>query len=552
MEGNKMIDLEAPIAEVTVYADRALITRRGNVELEAGEHELRVNNLAQFQRDSLRAAGQGPRGMRILNVDVTTAFYSRPPEGELKTLQDELDALIQHKLLLEARQSALNDRRQWLRALGEQSKDFAKGLSQGQMNPQDCADFFRFAATQALEDAEAALSLEQQLKQAQQDINAKQRELARKQGHLTPDRLAAVVTLSVEEAGRVELELSYIVMGASWYPQYDVRVQMNDEGDNGEVELTYAGVVQQFTGEAWEQVGLSLSTARPSLAAILPELEPWYLNIYTPPIIRPHMAAPMPMGAMARRGPVQHVAMSTQSSLNGDEIQPGMAAPAASLPVAAEVETATVEQTGPALVFRAGRSVDIPSDNSPHKTTIALDNLPCAFDYVSAPALEEQVHVRATIVNTTERVLLSGDASIFLGGEYVGTTRVKAVSPTETFKIFLGIEDAIKVKRELIERNVDKGNMLQSGIRRSTFGYRITVHNYAHTVRHVEIRDHLPVSRHERVKVRSVTIQPQPKERSKLEELRWQFVLAPDTEQKIEYQFTVEQPQDVTVTGLPE
>jgi uncharacterized protein (TIGR02231 family) len=418
------------------------------------------------------------------------------------------------------------------------------------MNPQDCADFFRFAASQALEDAETALSLEQQLKQVQQDIAAKQRELARRQGHRLPDRLAAVVTISTEEAGNVELELSYLVMGASWHPQYDVRVQMNDERDNGEVEFSYVGVVQQSTGEAWEHVSLSLSTARPSLAAVLPELEPWYLNIYSPPIIGPHMSVPQPMAAMARRAP-SNAAMSTPASFNGDEGEDDTVFAAAAMPVPAKVVTATVEQTGTALVFRAGRSVDIPSDNSPHKTMIARDNLPCSFDYVSAPALEEQVHVRATIVNTTERVLLSGDASIFLGSEYVGTTRVKMVAPAETFKIFLGIDDALKVKRELIERNVDKGNMLQSGIRRSTYAYRIIVHNYASSVRNVEIHDHLPVSQHEKVKVRSVNIQPQPKERTKLEALCWQFALAPDAEQKIEYQFTVEQPQDVTVTGLP-
>ena len=132
-----MIELNAPITDVTVYSDRALITRRGTIELEAGENELRINTLPQFMRDSLRASGQGPQGTRILNVDVTTAFHSQPPETELRTVQDELDALVQNKQLLEARQSALNDRRQWLRALGEQSRDFAKGLAQGQMKPQD-------------------------------------------------------------------------------------------------------------------------------------------------------------------------------------------------------------------------------------------------------------------------------------------------------------------------------------------------------------------------------------------------------------------------------
>src|SRR5205085_8569022 len=158
--------------------------------------------------------------------------------------------------------------------------------------------------------------------------------------------------------------------------------------------------------------------------------------------------------------------------------------------------------TGTALIFRVGRSVDIPSDNSPHKTTIARDNLPCTFDYVSAPVLEEHVHLRSTISNTTERVLLNGDASIFLSGEYVGTTNIKTTAPSEKFKIFLGIDDGIKVKRELIERNVDKGTLLQSGMRRTTYAYRIKVHNYTAHPHHMVIRDHLPVSQHERVKVK--------------------------------------------------
>src|SRR5947209_4967614 len=184
-----MIDLVAPIKEVTVYADRALIVRGGTVSLTAGESELRINDLPQFIHDSLRAAGQGPQGARILNVDITTAYYSRPPETDLTVLHNELEQLQQSKQLLEARQAALNDRRQWLRALGEQSRDFARGLAQGQMKPQDCADFFRFTAEQALQDAEAAQSLEIELNQVQREIDAKARELARKQGTGDPDRL---------------------------------------------------------------------------------------------------------------------------------------------------------------------------------------------------------------------------------------------------------------------------------------------------------------------------------------------------------------------------
>lgn len=544
-----MIDLDAPITEVTVYSDRALVTRKGSIHLEAGEHELRINNLPQFIRDSLRSSGQGPQNTRILNVDITTAFYSRPPEVDISRLQDELERLQQQQQLLKARQDSLKDHRQWLRALGEQSRDFAKGLAQGQMKPQDCADFFSFMTNQALQDAEAAQNLEIQLKRVQLEIEAKKRELSQKQGYANLDRLATTVTVALAEAGDFTLEISYLVMGASWHPQYDVRVQMNEEHNAGEVELTYVGIVQQYTGEAWEQVNLSLSTARPSLAAVLPELHPWYLQVYMPP------PPPQPLYAAAAAGAAMprmaKAVIPISMPAPGQALDQAEAEEAAYEPVEASIETTTVERTGTALVFRAGRSVDIPSDNSPHKTTIARDNLPCEFDYVSAPATEEQTHLRATITNTTERVLLKGEASIFLSGEYVGTTQVKMTAPGEKFKIFLGIDDDIKVKRELIERAVDKGNLLQSDIRRITYAYRITVHNYAAHPRRVVIRDHLPVSQHERVKVKVQHIQPAPAKRTGLELLTWRSTLAPDAEQKIEYRFIVEHPQGMKVVGLP-
>jgi uncharacterized protein (TIGR02231 family) len=554
IERNILIDIETPIKEVTVYSDRVLVVRNGKVELEAGEHDLRVNNLPQFLHDSIRASGRGTGGIRILNVDITTAFRSRPPEAELITLQEELERLTKNQQLLEARKSGLDDRRQWLRALGEQSRDFAKGLAQGQMKPQDLADFFSFAANQALQDAESAQSIETELEHVQQEVLAKKRELAQQQGNISPDRLAAVVTVSLAEAGEFELELSYIVMGASWHPQYDVRVQMADGKDTGEVELTYVGVVQQSTGERWENVSLSLSTARPGLAAVLPELDPWYLNVYTPPVPAPLRTASPRVASMSGLPGNQNASMVAQSVTMAamdftNEIQAEQEYEKELS--TADVATATVEQTGTALIFRVGRSVDIPSDNSPHKTTIARDYLPCVFDYVSAPQIDEQVHLRASIENTTERVLLNGDANIFLSSEYVGTTRVKTTAPMEKFKVFLGIEDNIKVKRELIERNVEKGNALQGNIRRISYAYLISVHNYANTPRKVVIRDHLPVSQHERVKVKVQNVLPVPSERTKLELITWKFSLPAGGEQKIEYRFVVEHPQDVRVIGLP-
>src|SRR5579883_1616028 len=182
-----MTDLEAPIRTVTVYADRALVTRHGQVTLEAGEHELRVNNLPQFVRESLRAGGQGPQGARILNVDITTAFYSRPPEAELQRLQNDIEQLERRQQLVKAQQDGLTDRRKWLRSIGEQSRDFARGLAFGRLKAEECSDFFRFMSTQAQQDAEEALALNLQIQRLNEEIQARQRELQGRQGPVSPD-----------------------------------------------------------------------------------------------------------------------------------------------------------------------------------------------------------------------------------------------------------------------------------------------------------------------------------------------------------------------------
>lgn len=549
-----MTDLAAPIQEVTVYADRALITRVGGLHLEAGEHELRINNLPAFLRESLRASGQGPQGTRILDVDISTTFHPRPPESELQTLQTACDLLQRRLDLIRARREALSDRRQWLRALGEHSRDFAKGLAGGQMKPQDCADFFTFTANQALQNAEAEQDLDVQTRQIQEELSAKQRELASKQGYDLPDRLTAVVTVEVTEEGEFTLELSYLVTQASWRPQYDVRVSLNEDGNRGEVELTYLGLVQQSTGEDWGQVHLALSTARPSQAAVLPELQPRYLQVDTPLPMR--MPAPAAAPGGLARGGLQAQALfmdraSDEDSFGTDTLLAKQSLPPPPPLVQAEIATATTEQSGTAYVFKIARSVDIPSDNSPHKTTIARDKLPCEFDYVSAPVLDPAVHLRAHITNTTERVLLPGSSSIFLSGEYVGATQLKMTAPREQFKVFLGIDDALKVKREQIERTVEKGTLLQGDLRRITYAYRITIHNYAAFPRAIVLRDQIPVSQHERIKVKTQIIQPSPTERTKLELLTWRFSLSADGEHKLEYRYTVEHPQGTQVIGLP-
>ena len=48
------------------------------------------------------------------------------------------------------------------------------------------------------------------------------------------------------------------------------------------VELSYFGIVRNGTGEDWNDVSLTLSTARPNIGGAAPELRPWIADVLSP------------------------------------------------------------------------------------------------------------------------------------------------------------------------------------------------------------------------------------------------------------------------------
>jgi hypothetical protein len=76
------------------------------------------------------------------------------------------------------------------------------------------------------------------------------------------------------------------VTQAGWRPLYDLRLQ-EENGDSGRTRTPTGGQlscsgVSEYTGQDWPAVELTVSTARTALNQRLPELNPWYVDFYTP------------------------------------------------------------------------------------------------------------------------------------------------------------------------------------------------------------------------------------------------------------------------------
>lgn len=533
--------VETRIEAVTVYTDRARVRRRGRVRLAAGQHRLVVEDLpVNVLPDTVRAAARAAVPSRLLGTEVSRTFHAAPVEAKPAELQAEIERLQDQDEALKRQSEALLARRTFLQTLaGSLGPELARGIAYGRATVEAGAAASTFLGEQFTAVDGELQALEIRRRAVQKELDAARSRLQNLQRRTPTERLEVAVLVSLEAEGELELDLTYVVTGACWSPLYDLRLS---EADGARLRLSYLAEVTQNTGEAWQGVALSLSTAKPALSLRIPELSPWFLTVpapvYAPQARARSVAAGFPAPPAA--------AAPTATYADEEDLEAAFAAPEMLQSVQ---ETASVEETGASVTFSVSGGTDIPDDGSPHKVGLGDYDLPLVLDYVTAPKLVSQAYRRARVTNASPAILLPGQAQIFEGEEYIGSTQIKNTAPGQQWELFLGVDDRIQVERKLTEGSVDKKLLVD--VRRMTYAYEIKVRNLKPTPEKVTVLDQLPVSRHESVKIRRGDVRPQPAAETELGEARWELQMAPGQETVLRFGFTIEAPRDLQLIGLP-
>jgi uncharacterized protein (TIGR02231 family) len=214
----------------------------------------------------------------------------------------------------------------------------------------------------------------------------------------------------------------------------------------------------------------------------------------------------------------------------------------------AEVAVAEVRNSGTAVSFSVSGRSDIPSDGSPHKTTINQFSLNPELDYLAVPKHTDAVYRRATVINSSPSPMLDGPMNLFVGDEFIGKNHLEYTPANGEIELLLGVEEGITVERTLEKRDVDK--RLLRDIRQMRFGYKIEIKNLLTKNAKIEVHDQIPVARHEQIKVKLERAKPEPTEQTDLHLLEWHLTLPAGSTQTIEYEFTVEHPRSLQIVGL--
>lgn len=97
--------------------------------------------------------------------------------------------------------------------------------------------------------------------------------------------------------------------------------------------------------------------------------------------------------------------------------------------------------------YEAESRVDVPSDGGFHSVFLSTRVAKSDVQYVTVPREDPQVYRVAKVRNPDASPLLPGPAEVYVGEEYVLTTRFPVIVPFGEFQLGLGVEQAIKCAR---------------------------------------------------------------------------------------------------------
>jgi uncharacterized protein (TIGR02231 family) len=553
------------ISSVIVYRGQALVTRKIETELPKGSTQLIVKKLpAKIVPESLYAQASG-------NVTILSVRYrQRAVEEDIREEVKQLDAQIE--IIKNQIRYADRNRKHagnlwqrydniWKLTVAASNSDFNRGVLQSK----EIEELSEYLEAKWNELHKKALELEDKKAELEKELellNRKREELA---AGSSPTEREVVLFVSSEGRKKATIKLSYLVNGANWLPQYNLRANP----DKSSVLIEYNAVVNQRSGEDWDGVGLSLSTAEPTMVAAAPTLKPMTVTLTRPrsaatPESQQQVAGPGMAGEfgdikklLSARRKQARKGKAAQRELGRLAVSNQMMELKADSRAVDRIQRATkkfARREGVSVTYNLGKGLSMPSRSDQQIVTIAALTADAGFTLVATPLLTDYVYLQAELLNDSDTVLLPGQASMFRNGEFVGKSQLPLVTAGEKFTAGFGIDSQLQVTREL----EDKKTRIQGGNRIDTYQYRITLSNYKNTAAELRLLDRLPHNDKDLIKIELLKTEPELSKDSeylrttaKKGILRWDMELMPNTIGEsatvVTYSFTMEYDKNMQI-----
>lgn len=506
---------ESELAAVTVYRDQARVERVAEVALPAGDATVVFEPLPPGLRDdSLNAAaGDGVRIGAVEAENVFTADYSAERERELERaiqgLKDRLAGLDDLK-------SAAELELEFLRGLARrpQAKDGDGGAAVDPGAWRQAQAVLGEGSRDALERLRT-VAIERRPLEA--ELEKKEKELAQLRSGRKQHRRVSVRVQTERPRPDARVRLTYGVANARWTPRYEGRL----DTEAGRLRLVHQAEVRQNTGEEWQDVPLTLSTARPTTATAPPPLSPWFIDF-------------------ARTQKEERRMMALQE------------APRDAAGAAREEASAEVMGREFSAAWRVAGRVTVAANGQPHRFRLAEHPLEVELSARAVPRLNPRAYLFAEGAFPGDAALPAGPLTLFLDGTFRGRSRLPLLRPDEPLRLGYGVDDRLQLEFVDRGRRKDQGGVFTKK-KRHERRYLFKVHNRHQRAMAVTLLDQLPVAQHEAITVELLEDADAPDERDTDDKpglLAWTREVPSKGDWEVRFGYAVSYPADQQVPGF--
>ncbi|MEJ0013665.1 MAG: mucoidy inhibitor MuiA family protein [Bauldia sp.] len=530
------------IDSVTAYPTGATIVRTAAVALPEGATTVLLDDLpSELDANSLKVEGTGDHAFAIASVDTRVVPADEATDPARVALTRQIEEIDDGIAAIGDRLDALDGRKRFLEQLIESAPTgFGKALADG---AGDIADWNTAAATigdglAAVADAVRAAHLEQRDLSRQRDV------LSKSLADLPAprDHMAVRIALAADAAAKGTLTVSYHTASARWLPTYDAQLATGEAGAEPSLAIVRRAEVTQATGEDWDGVRLTLSTAPVEGGTAVPQLDPYLVSLFDPDSYSaPSEAAPAPPATAVARDAAR---MEFRAG--------GLAANIADAP--AKVIEAAADFGDFRAEYRVPGLVSVESDKGARSLQIATEHLTPHLGVRAAPSVSETAYLQAKFTAADGAPLVAGKVALFRDGTFVGNGTMPFTSAGAEVDLGFGVDDRVHIVRATLDhQSGEAGIPIIASRKTDTRTYKTTVENLHSRPMEITILDRMPYAENEDIAVKRLNASTKPTDEDvddKRGILAWTYTYAPGEKRDVVNAYEVSWPANQSLVSL--
>ncbi len=512
-------EIKAGIGHVTVYPDRAQVSHETTTDLPAGNTILKLTGLSPYiDVQSIQVKGYGD--FIILSVNQRNNYLENLEDlPEVKSIRSQIEAL---QLKVEDETAAITVLKEKEAFLVANRGILVKETSFSVEQLKSVMELYTNNMDQV---TNSILKKNRLIKDYQKQIAALQKQISDKFGKQQLPSGEILVSVSCEKPVSGRLTFSYVVSNAGWYPSYDIRV----DNITKPVTIFYKANVYQNTGVTWKDVKLSFSNATPWVAGDVPELNPWFIDYYSP---QPALMIRGMASGVKRANKAEVSEMAVSDAAVEEKVME-----AAPVPVEKQVGETTV-------TFDITTPYTIASDGKVQTIEIQRTTTPADYKYVTVPKLSPMAYLTGNITDWAEQNLIGGEATLYFENTFVGKSYLNVNQLKDTLTVSLGTDNSILVKRE--KRQDFTSRRVLGSNKTETYSFLITIRNNKPTPVRITVNDQIPVSSNSGIEVDAAELSGG-KHNSQTGAIKWDLEIKPQETRQLILTYSVKYPKDKTI-----